>query len=121
MFKNQSRAEFKAYKGTRFTWQQTVILEAYDRAINTFDKGSFDIAKRWISTRSGHGIGKTGTMSVIAIHFLICFPGAQIGMTSNSEQQVQDIFMKEFFKWRERLPEFLRSSLEITSDHIRVE
>lgn len=88
MFKNQSREAFKQYNGTRFTWQQTVILEAYNRAINTFDRDSYDIAKRWLTTRSGHGIGKTGTMSVIAIHFLSCFPGAQVGMTSNSEQQV---------------------------------
>jgi hypothetical protein len=121
MFKNQSRKEFRQYNGSRFTWQQTVILESYNRALNTFGKDSFDMAKRWISVRSGHGIGKTGCMSVIAIHFLWCFPGAQIGMTANTEQQVQDIFMKEFFVWAGRLPEFMRNSINQTSDHIRIE
>lgn len=121
MFKNQGRKEFRQYNGTRFTWQQTVILEAYNRAVNTFGKDSFDMAKRWISTRSGHGIGKTADMSVIAIHFLWCFPGSQVGMTSNSEQQVEDIFMKEFYVWRGKLPEFMRNALIQTADHIRVE
>lgn len=121
MFKNQDRASFKAYGGTRFTWQQTVILTAYNRAVRTFGKDSYDEALRWLTARSGHGIGKTGAMSVIAIHFIWCFPGAQIGMTSNSEQQVEDIFMKEFGKWKAKLPEFMQESLIQTTDHVRVE
>ena len=121
MFKNQSRADFKKYNGTRFTWQQTVKLTAYNRALFTFDKDSFNATWRWISTRSGHGIGKTASTAVIAIHFLLCFPGAQIGMTSNSEQQVQDIFLKEFGKWRMKLPVGMRDSLVMTSDHVKVE
>jgi hypothetical protein len=121
MFKNQDRESFKQYDGTRFTWQQTVKLTAYNRALSTFDKDSFDTTWRWITTRSGHGVGKTASTAVIAIHFLLCFPGAQIGMTSNSEQQVEDIFMKEFGKWRMKLPEDMRESLVMTSDHVRVE
>lgn len=121
MFKNQDPEDFKKYSGTRFTWQQTVILEAYNRAIRTFGQDSFDAIKRWISVRSGHGIGKTATMSVVAIHFLWCFPGAQIGMTANSEQQVEDIFMKEFYVWRAKLPEFMRDAMIQTADHIQIE
>jgi phage terminase large subunit len=120
MFKNQSPEAFKAYKGSRFTWQQTIVLEAYNRAIRTFGKDSFDEARRWITTKSGHGIGKTGTMSVIALHFLFTYPGAQIGMTSNSEQQVSDIFMKEVGKWKMRLPQAMQDSITQTVDHIRV-
>lgn len=63
----------------------------------------------------------TATMSVIAMHFLWCFWGAQIGMTANSEQQVEDIFMKEFFVWKDRLPLFMQKSLIQTSDHIQME
>ena len=121
MFKNQDRESFKRYNGTRFTGQQTVKLTAYNRALSTFDKDSFDATWRWITTRSGHGIGKTASEAVIAIHFLLCFPGSQIGMTSNSEQQVEDIFMKELGKWRMKLPEGLRNSLVVTTDHVRVE
>lgn len=121
MFQNQSPQNFKKYNGMRFTWQQTVILETYNRAIRTFGKDSFDVIKRWITVRSGHGIGKTSVMSIVAIHFLWCFPGAQIGMTANSEQQVEDIFMKEFYIWKAKLPAFMRNSLIQTTDHIQME
>lgn len=121
MFKNQTKAKFKEYNGSRLTWQQTVTLTAYNRAVWTFGMDAFEIAKRWITVRSGHGTGKTGTESIIALHFLLCFPGSQIGMTANTEQQVQDIFLKEFAVWKRRLPEYLRESINQTSDHIRIE
>jgi hypothetical protein len=121
MFKNQTRAKFREYNGSRFTWQQTVTLTAYNRAIHTFGMDSFDIAKRWITVRSGHGTGKTGTEAVIALHFMVCFPGSQIGMTANTEQQVQDIFLKEFAVWKRRLPQDIQNSINQTADHIRVD
>lgn len=112
MFKNQERTKFHWYKGTRFTWQQTIELEAYQRAIDTFDKDSFDNAARWISIRSGHGIGKTSFLSVASLHFLICFFGAQIGVTANSEDQLKDIFLKELSKWSGKLPDFLKANMK---------
>lgn len=121
MFKHQERGAFKKYHGARFTWQQTVILEAYQRAITTFDKDSFDEVSRWISVAAGHGIGKTADMSVIALHFLTCFPGSQIGMTASTQQQVEDIFMKEFWIWKEKLPVWLSANFVQTADHIRVD
>ena len=120
MFKNQDRGTFKKYRGTRFTWQQTIILEAYNRAINTFDKDSFDPIKRWITVRSGHGIGKTATMSVISLHFLICFFGAQIGATANSENQLKDIFLKEFYYWKDKLPNAIKENIEQLDDMVRI-
>ena len=61
MFKNQSRNAFKKYRGTRYTWQQTIELTAYQRALDTFGKDSFDVRKRWISITSGHGCHAKGT------------------------------------------------------------
>jgi hypothetical protein len=121
MFKNQSRKAFAEYNGTRFTWQQTVTLTAYNRALWTFGLDSYDLAKRWISVKSGHGTGKTGTEAVIALHFLVCLPGSQIGMTANTEQQVQDIFLKEFSVWKRKLPQDIQNSINQTSDHIRID
>jgi len=120
MFKNQSRGLFKKYKGTRFTWQQTVELEAYNRAINTFDKDSFDAVKRWISIKSGHGIGKTSFLSVVSLHFLICYFGSQIGVTANTEDQLKDIFLKELSYWRMKLPQYLQDNIEVLDDFVRV-
>lgn len=121
MFKYQSPGQFRAkYHGKRFTWQQTVILEAYQRAIETFDKDSFDANKRWITIRSGHGIGKTATESCIALHFLTCFFHSQIGATANSENQLKDIFLKEFYFWKEKMPQGLRDNLEQLDDFVRV-
>lgn len=121
MFKNQDKDSFRAYKGSSFTWQQTITLEAYNRAINTFGKDSFDDSARWITTRSGHGTGKTATMSVIALHFLWCFAGCQIGMTANTDQQVNDIFMKELYIWRNRMPKQFREYIQQTQDHVRMD
>lgn len=120
MFKNQDRQSFRQYGGTRYTWQQTIILEAYNRAINTFDRDAYDAVQRWISVLSGHGIGKTATMCTVALHFLTCFFGAQIGMTSNTEQQVKDIFMKEFYVWKAKMRKEIADNLVQTDDHIRV-
>lgn len=120
MFKNQKPHEFKRYRGTRFTWQQTIIMEAYRRAIETFNKDSYDISKRFITIRSGHGIGKTSALSIIAQHFLLSFMGSQVGVTANTEDQLKDIFLKEFYLWAKRLPEHLSANLEQLDDFVRV-
>lgn len=121
MFKYQDKPMFRSkYRGKRFTWQQTVELEAYQRGLNTFNQDSFDMRKRWITIRSGHGIGKTSFLSVISIHFLICFFGAQIGVTANSEDQLKDIFLKEFAVWKRKLPEKLGNTLDILDDVVRI-
>ena len=119
MFKDQERQGFKQRR--KLTWQQTVLFTAYNRAINTFGKDSYEEALRWITARSGHGIGKTAAISIISMHFLFAFPGSQIGMTANTEQQVQDVFMKEFWVWRNKLPLEMKNALDVTSDHIHVE
>lgn len=120
MFKNQSNKAFKVYNGTRFTWQQTIELEAYNRAINTFGKDSYDESKRRISIRSGHGVGKTSFLSVISIHFLVCYFGSQIGVTANTEDQLRDIFLKEMSMWRLKLREELRENIEVMDDMVRI-
>lgn len=120
MFKHQDKAEFKEYCPNHFTWQQTVELEAYNRAINTFDKDSYDIRKRWITIRSGHGVGKTSFASVISLHFLYCFYYSQIGATANTDMQLKEVFMKEFYKWKKRMPEEVREEIVELDDKIKI-
>lgn len=120
MFKNQKPGEFKMYRGTRFTWQQTVILEAYNRAIDTFGKDSYDLKLRFISVASGHGIGKTAILSIISMHFMLSYFGAQGSVSANTETQIKDIFLKEFFIWKKRLPDYLQPNIEQLDDRIRI-
>lgn len=120
MFKNQSPGAFKRYKGTRFTWQQTVILEAYNRALQTFGKDAYDLKDRFISVVSGHGIGKTSVLSIISMHFMFSFFGAQGSISANTETQIKDIFLKEFFIWQKRLPDYLQGNIEQLDDRIKI-
>jgi|GEM_PF-1312609 len=119
MFERQD-GRFTVFRGTRFTWQQTVFLEAYRRGVNTFGKDSYDIARRWITVRSGHGTGKTSTIAIVSLHFLVCFFGSQIQITANTEQQLKDVFMKEVSIWHMKLPHYLRENIEILDDIIRI-
>lgn len=119
MFRNQTRETFE--RGKRLTWQQTVIFTAYNRAIATFGKDVFDRATRRISIRSGNGVGKDVSLAIISLHFLISFFGAQIGVTANTEQQLKDVFLKELWAWRRKLPEPLAACLSQTDDKVQVE
>ena len=123
MFKDQTRKAYgSVFSGSRFTWQQTIELEAYNRAVNTFDKDSFDMSQRWISIKSGHGIGKTSFLSVISLHFLICFFHSQIGVTANTEDQLKDIFLKELSMWRTKIQdEVIKNQIEILDDVVRIQ
>lgn len=118
-FKHQDKKDFKEYYGGKaYTWQQTVILTAYNRAIATFDKDSYDIRERFISVVSGHGIGKTATLANISLHFLLSYMGSQAAATANTEQQIKDVFLKEFAIWRRKLPEYLQPNVVQNDDRI---
>lgn len=121
MFKHQEPNQFKQYyKGTRFTWQQTVTLEAYNRAINTFGKDAYDLKSRFITIVSGHGVGKTSILSVISMHFMLSYFGAQGSVSANTETQIKDIFLKEFFIWQKKLPDYLQPNIEQLDDRIKI-
>jgi len=139
-FKNQEPLEFKRQalnaptitldEGTDdrrdikviyLTWQQTIELEAYQRAINTFDKDSYNIVNRKISIVSGHGIGKTSFASIITIHFLTTMFHSQIGATANSKDQLQDIYLKEFYIWKKRLPVQFGNQIKELNDKIVID
>jgi hypothetical protein len=59
-------------------------------------------------------------MSIIALHFLTCFFGAQIGATANSENQLKDIFLKELYFWKAKMPVWVQENIEQLDDMVRV-
>ena len=100
-------------KGSHYTWQQNEILEAVKKAVT--GKGH----KR-ISVRSGHGIGKSATLSWLIIWYLFCFKDSQIPCTAPTSVQMHDVLWKEVSKWLERLPDPVKKKFETTTEYIRI-
>lgn len=100
-------------KGKNITPQQLEILEAMKNAVN-------NNGKRRISVRSGHGVGKSATMSWILLWFLFTRKDAQIACTAPTTSQMHDVLWKECAKWIQRMPSELQSVYEWTTNYIRI-
>ncbi len=57
---------------------------------------------RFISGKSGHGIGKTATESWIIYWFLMCYPNSRVICTAPTEDQLTKIMWPEAAKWYEK-------------------
>lgn len=61
---------------------------------------SQDIANhRFVSVRSGQGVGKTALEAAIALWFLSCFPFPRVVCTAPTRQQLNDVLWAEISKW----------------------
>ena len=95
------------------TWQRTV-LEAYDRG------------ERRISIRSGHGVGKTTTLAIIALHHILTKLPQKTVMTAPTSAQLFDALWSEIKTLIGRLPKdetgysFLADLLDVKSDRIEL-
>ena len=82
------------------------------------EKVFMDIAKKpRVSVRSGHGVGKTGTESILLLWFLTCFKFPKIIATAPTRQQLNDILWAEVCKWQSRSP-LLQELLKWTKTYI---
>ncbi|MBG9656070.1 phage terminase large subunit [Cytobacillus firmus] len=68
-------------------WQQDVLR---DLANN-----------RFVSVRSGQGVGKTGLEAVTVIWYLCCRPNPKVICTAPTRQQLNDVLWAEIAKWLE--------------------
>jgi hypothetical protein len=100
-------------KGKHLTWQQFLLIRAIKRAINKEDKLR-------ISVESGHGTGKSATLAMLMIWFLMCFENAQIPCTAPTQHQLHDVLWKEVKVWMDRMPEKWRDTLEWQAGYIRI-
>lgn len=100
-------------KGKNITWQQYLLLLAVERAIKGIDK-------RRITVESGHGTGKSCTLSWLIIWFLFCFKDAQIPCTAPTSSQMHDVLWKELSKWIQKLRPEIKAKFEWTSEYLRV-
>ena len=100
-------------KGEHMTWQQWLILLAFEAAIE-------GRAPKRITIRSGHGIGKDCTLSWLILYFLFCHLDAQIPCTAPTADQLDDILWKEIAKWHRRMPEEAAKKYDVKSEYIRM-
>lgn len=104
---------FVKYK--HITWQQFLILSAYQRAVNGDDK-------REVSVVSGHGVGKSASIAWIIFHFLFAWENCNVACTAPSKEQMFGVLWKEASLWHSRMQnEQIRSFFRITSDKIVVQ
>jgi len=99
--------------GKHFTWQQFVILAAVRLGIARK-------APRWITVASGHGIGKSATMSWLMLWFLFCHLDAQVSCTAPTSAQMHDVLWKEAALWVGRMPKTVSPLFECSADYIRI-
>jgi hypothetical protein len=101
-------------KGKHITWQQCLTLLAVRKAQNGY-------AKRHISIVSGHGTGKSTTISWILIWFLVCFHNSQIAATAPTSNQMHDVLWKECQLWIHKMKdETIKNMIEWQTGHIRM-
>ncbi len=58
-----------------------------------------DEGKQSIAVKSGHGVGKSTTLSFVAIHYLITRPRCIITATAPSANQLNDVLWPEIKRW----------------------
>lgn len=73
-----------------------------------------------VTCRSGHGTGKSATISWLIIWFLYTRYPAKITVTAPKADQLQDVIWAEVSLWRRKLPPLLRDNLIIQSDSIYI-
>lgn len=100
-------------KGKHITWQQWVILLCVEKAL----KGE---AKSRISVESGHGTGKSASLSWLLLWFLFCFKDAQIPCTAPTSTQIHDILWKEVALWIGRMPPFIRPKFDWSNSYVKI-
>ena len=107
-------SNFKKFMmGRHITWQQTMILNAVNKAMNWK-------ADKKISVRSWHGIGKSMITSIIVIWALFCFEESQVPCTAPTRDQLWDILRPEIKMWINRMPKGYKELFDITGDYVRI-
>lgn len=96
------------------TWQQYLMLSAYQRAIDREDK-------REIAIASGHGVGKSASIAWIIFHFLFAYENSNTAVTAPSKDQMFGVLWKECSLWKSRMKiKKIANMFKITSDKITV-
>lgn len=100
-------------KGKNITWQQWLIMFCIEKGLK--GEGSTKI-----SIASGHGCGKSSTISMIILWYLFSFKNSQVPCTAPTADQIYDVLWKEISLWISRMPDGVKDQYEWAKDHIRM-
>lgn len=103
----------EVYQEKLITWQQFLIVLAVERAVQKTGKAR-------ITVESGHGTGKSATLSMLILWFLFCFYNAQIPCTAPTSDQLFDVLWKEISIWLGRMPKEIKDKYEWQSSYVRI-
>ena len=105
--KAEINRRFEAFKKRIPVYRKEPIL--YFKEILMFNPDDWqgetadDIANnRFVSVRSGQGVGKTALEAAVALWFLTCFPFARVVCTAPTRQQLNDVLWAEISKWQSK-------------------
>ena len=71
-----------------------------------------------VAVRSGHGIGKSTALAVLALWFLCTRRDAKIPCSAPTAHQLQDVLWSEMRRLHGRMPEWMKSQFQISNDKI---
>lgn len=100
-------------KERHITWQQWILLLCIEKAIRKEAPGKITIS-------SGHGIGKSSSISWVILWFLFVNYNAQVPCTAPTADQMYDVLWKELNLWIDRMPKAVRTAYVWGKDHIRM-
>lgn len=99
------------------TWQQTLLLIAVKRAINSTPQNPFP---RQISVCSGKGTGKTFLVSGIMLWFMFAFPLCRVMATAPTGDQLFSVLWSELSSGIQRMKAFYRDQYIWQNKFIRM-
>lgn len=100
-------------KGKHITWQQWLLMRAVKWALQ-------GRAAQRIAVESGHGTGKSSSLAMLILWYLISFENAQIPCTAPTQYQMHDVLWKEVSVWMDKMPDAWRNLIEWSAGYIRV-
>lgn len=92
-------------------WQGQLLDEVADALEN---------GRRHFAVRAGHGVGKTTIEAWLILWFLLFNRPVNVPVTANSQDQLRDVVWKEVAHWHAKLPDFLRSMLNVRVERVEV-
>lgn len=71
-----------------------------------------------VTARSGHGIGKSLALAVIALWYLCTRKDAKIPCTAPTSHQLEDVLWSEIRRLHGRMPEWMRNQIHIGKERV---